>query len=260
MKNLGDNEFMTWDDTFQFECHSGVDCFNSCCKDITILLTPMDVVRMRTALGISSTDFLETYAHVLINRESGLPAIAVKMSKDESKKCPFVTEAGCSIYEARPYSCRMYPLDTDQGVEYKVAIDPEICHGLKETHEWTVEQWRQKQKLYEYDDLDHNLKDVMAADRLWEAKIQDPRMQDMVLMSLYDPDRFREFVLTSSFLKKFNIDQDIVEKISEDDITLLYFASQWLRFALFGEKGFLKIDREYLEAKKREVLGQRTGK
>lgn len=260
MKNFGENGLMTWDDTFEFKCHSGIDCFNSCCRDITILLTPMDVVRMRTALGITSTDFLETYAHILLNRESGLPAIALKMSADESKKCPFVTDAGCNIYEARPYSCRMYPLDTDQGVEFKVAISPEICHGLKESHEWTVEQWRQEQKLYEYDDLDHNLKDVMAADRLWEAKIQDPRMQDMVLMSLYDPDRFREFVLTSSFLKKFNIDDDILEKIREDDISLLYLAGQWLRFALFGQKGFLKIDRAYLDAKKREVLNLRTEK
>ncbi len=95
----------------------------------------------------------------------------------------------------------------------------------------------------------------MAADVLWEAKIEDPRMQDMFLMGFYDPDRFREFVFKSSFLKKFHVDDDILEKIREDDIALLYFASQWLRFVLFGKKGFLKIDREYLDRKKREVLG-----
>ncbi len=40
-------------------------------------------------------------------------------------------------------------------------------------------------------------------------------------------------------------------------MALLYFAAQWLRFALFGKKGFLKIDRDYLEQKKRQVLNAR---
>jgi hypothetical protein len=51
------------------------------------------------------------------------------------------------------------------------------------------------------------------------------------------------------------VDEDIVEKIRNEDVALLYFAGQWLRFALFGKKGFLKIDRDYLDRKKREVLG-----
>jgi hypothetical protein len=40
-------------------------------------------------------------------------------------------------------------------------------------------------------------------------------------------------------------------------VSLLYFGSQWLRFVLFGQKGFLKIDRDYLEQKKREVLSRK---
>lgn len=250
-----DKRLMTWDDTFSFSCHPAIDCFNSCCKDVTIFLTPLDVVRMRTALGISSTEFLEKYTHRLISQTTGLPAVALKMSADEAKTCPFVTEKGCSVYDDRPYSCRLYPLDTEQGVEYTFIVDEGTCHGLRESQEWTVESWRREQGLHAYDDLDHDLKDVMAADQIWESKIQDPRMQDMCLMALYDPDRFREFVFKSSFFQKFHVDDDIVEKIRNEDVALLYFAGQWLRFALFGKKGFLKIDRDYLDRKKREVLG-----
>lgn len=250
-----DKRLMTWDDTFSFKCHSAIDCFNSCCKDVTIFLTPLDVVRLRTALGISSTEFLEKYTHRLISQTTGLPAVALKMSETAAKPCPFVTEKGCSVYNDRPYSCRLYPLDTEQGVEYSFIVDEGTCHGLRESQEWTVESWRREQGLHAYDDLDHNLKDVMAADQVWESKIQDPRMQDMCLMALYDPDRFREFVFKSSFFQKFHVDEDIVEKIRDDDVALLYFAGQWLRFALFGKKGFLKIDRDYLERKKRDVLG-----
>lgn len=251
------NRVMTWDDTFCFKCHPGIDCYNSCCRDVTIFLSPLDVARMRTALGITSTEFIEDYAHLVISQKSGMPALILRMTADQEKKCPFVSPAGCRVYESRPYSCRLYPLDTEQGVEYRFIVDPQKCHGLLEREERTVEQWRSEQGLYEYDDIDHNLGDVMNADQVWEDKIADPRMQDMILMALYDVDRFREFVFKSSFLKKFQVDDDIVEKIEEDDVSLLYFASQWLRFALFGRKGFLKINREYLESKKREVMSSK---
>ncbi len=249
--------FMTWDDTFSFRCHTGIDCFNSCCRDVTIFLNPLDVVRLRKALGITSTDFIEKYTHRVISQENGMPAVILKMSPDESKECPFVNEQGCSVYGSRPYSCRLYPLDTEQGVEYRFIVDSDRCHGLRESEEWTVERWRREQGLHDYDDLDHNLKDVMRATEVWEDKIADPRMQDMILMALYDVDRFREFVFNSSFLKKFAVDEDILERIRDDDVSLLYFAGQWLRFVLFGEKGFLKIDRDYLETKKQEVLGSK---
>lgn len=248
---------MTWDDIFTFRCHSGIDCFNSCCRDVTIFLHPIDVIRLRKRLGLSSGDFIEQYAHVVISPISGLPALVLRMGENEAKTCRFVTDRGCSVYEDRPYSCRLYPLDTEQGVEYHLIVDPDRCHGLKEPEEWTVERWRKDEGLYVYDDPDHNLKDVMHADQQWEQKIEDPRMQDMYLMALYDADRFREFVFKSSFLEKFRVDDDIVEKIRTDDVALLYFAAQWLRFALFGKKGFLKIDREYLDRKKVEVLGRK---
>lgn len=248
---------MTWDDVFTFKCHPGIDCFNSCCRDVTIFLHPLDVIRLRKVLNISSEDFLEQYTHRVVSQRSGLPAVVLKMAENEAKTCPFVTDEGCSVYEARPYSCRLYPLDTEQGVEYTFIVDPDRCHGLSEEHSRTVEQWRKEQGLYDYDDLDHNLKDVMAAHEQWEAKIQDVRMQDMFLMALYDPDRFREFVFKSSFLQKFHVDDDIVEKIRNEDVALLYFAAQWLRFVLFGKKGFLKIDRDFLEKKKSEVLSSK---
>ncbi len=251
------DRLMTWDDSFSFRCHPGIDCFNSCCKDVTIFLNPLDVIRLRSALGISSTEFIENYTHRVLSKAGGMPAVVLKMNRDEAKTCPFVGDVGCQVYEDRPYSCRLYPLDTEQGVEFRFIVDQEACHGLREPDEWTVEKWRREQGLLPYDDPDHNLKDVMLADQLWESKIEDPRMQDMILMALYDSDRFREFVFSSSFLQKFRIDEDIIEKIREDDVALLYFGAQWLRFALFGKKGFLKIDRDYLERMKRVVLGNK---
>lgn len=246
---------LTWDDTFHFKCHDKIDCYNSCCANVTILLNPLDVVRMRKALGITSTQFLSKYTVRLEAEKTGIPAVALKMSDDEKKTCPLVSAEGCSVYDARPYSCRLYPLDTDEGVEYRIIVDSDKCHGLRETEEWTVELWREKQGLHAYDDLDHNLKDVMHAEAIWEAPILNPKMRDMLYMALYDVDRFREFVFESSFLTKFQVDEDILERIRKDDEAMLYFAGEWLRFALFGKKEFLKFDKDYLDAKKKQVLG-----
>jgi len=174
------DRLMTWDDSFSFRCHPGIDCFNSCCKDVTIFLNPLDVIRLRSALGISSTEFIENYTHRVLSKAGGMPAVVLKMNLDEAKTCPFVGDVGCQVYEDRPYSCRLYPLDTEQGVEFRFIVDQEACHGLREPDEWTVEKWRREQGLLPYDDPDHNLKDVMLADQLWESKIEDPRMQDMI--------------------------------------------------------------------------------
>ncbi|MDY6974018.1 MAG: YkgJ family cysteine cluster protein, partial [Thermodesulfobacteriota bacterium] len=38
----------------QFNCTPGVACFTQCCQDVTIVLTPYDVLRLKNALGISS--------------------------------------------------------------------------------------------------------------------------------------------------------------------------------------------------------------
>ena len=35
------------DAEFNFACHPGVSCFNQCCSDVNIFLTPYDVLRLK---------------------------------------------------------------------------------------------------------------------------------------------------------------------------------------------------------------------
>ena len=42
-------------DTFRFRCHPGVSCFNTCCADVNIFLSPYDVLRLTERLGLTST-------------------------------------------------------------------------------------------------------------------------------------------------------------------------------------------------------------
>ena len=51
----------------------------------------------------------------------------------------------------------------------------------------------------------------------------------------FDLDGFRSFVFNSSFLQRFEVEEDVVTQIRDDDEALLRFAFRWLRFALFAE-------------------------
>src|SRR3972149_122659 len=52
---------LTLDDKFQFRCRKGIACFNKCCENIDILLTPYDIVRLKNRLGITSREFIDAY-------------------------------------------------------------------------------------------------------------------------------------------------------------------------------------------------------
>mgnify|MGYP003572990922 CR=1 FL=1 len=61
---LADSPRLGLDDTFEFSCHPGISCFNQCCADVNIFLSPYDVLRMKKRLSVPSTEFLDTYTRL----------------------------------------------------------------------------------------------------------------------------------------------------------------------------------------------------
>jgi len=53
-KILTDSPRLGPDDTFKFACHPGISCFNKCCGDVNIFLSPYDVLRMKRRLEMTS--------------------------------------------------------------------------------------------------------------------------------------------------------------------------------------------------------------
>ena len=52
-------------DTFSFQCHSELSCFNRCCRNLNLFLYPYDVIRLKNGLGLSSDQFVENVYQVL---------------------------------------------------------------------------------------------------------------------------------------------------------------------------------------------------
>lgn len=222
---------------FQFLCGKNVDCFTNCCQDITIVLTPYDVLRMKKNLGISSDEFIEKYTIIFPKKGLLIPLVFLKMNETD-KKCPFVSDQGCEIYRDRPWPCRMYPLDINADGTYSLITDSTHCHGLKEKSFHKISDWLRSQEIGPYEEMNEHLSSLTIQLQSHDFDIDNPKIQQMVIMALYNLDRFREFVFKSSFLNRLEVETEIIDAIKTDDYELLKFAYDWIKFGLFGKKVF----------------------
>lgn len=257
---------MGMDSRFCFRCHKGVPCFNECCRDVNIFLTPYDIIRLKNQLGISSEEFIKKYTITPFDQNLKYPILLLKMQDDDKKSCPFVGEEGCTVYQDRPWACRMYPLGLASPREEQQAekddfyflLKEEVCRGFDEDNEQSVREWIEDQQINLYNEMGKGFKEITLHSYFQEGKDLSPQRMEMFFMVCYNIDKFRDFVFKSTFLDKFDIDPETQRKIKDDDVELLNFGYRWLRFALFGEKT-IDVKSEALEAK-RQDLEQKQGK
>jgi Fe-S-cluster containining protein len=230
-------------ETFRFACHDGLACFGKCCGDVNIFLTPLDVLRLARRTGLTTTEILERHTMMPITKQLHLPVVMLKMNEDDAKRCPFVDARGCTVYEDRPWSCRMYPVGMgvpparagEEPEPVYVLFEDNLCQGLAEAKEWTIEQWLADQGVHSDDALEKGFQEIVSHPWFIGGRQLDPKRIEMFHMASYDLDRFRRFVFESSFLERFELDDELVEQLRDDDQALLSFAFRWLRYALFSE-------------------------
>jgi Fe-S-cluster containining protein len=246
------------DDKFRFGCHPGVSCFNKCCGDVNIFLSPYDVLRLKKRLGITSTEFLEKYTLMPVQKDMKTPVVMLKMSGDADKSCQFLAEQGCGVYTDRPWPCRMYPLglaaqkdtaDGWRGERFYFLLQEEGCAGFAEQKEWSVREWMDDQGVDEYDEWGEAFKELTLHKFFEEGGTLSPEKMHMFFTACYDLDKFRKFVFESTLLERFEIDEDFIEEMRYDEETLLRFAFLWIRFSIFGEPT-VKVRPEVAEAYK----------
>ncbi len=226
------------DDSFGFGCNSDLECFNKCCRDINLFLTPYDILRMKRRLKISSREFLKIYTFPLFPVEIGHPVILLKMIPDETKNCPFVGEKGCLIYDDRPWSCRSFPLEPAAGMqppEFSI-VKRDFCLGFgggKATY--TVQKWRQTQSVAFYEEMNNEWKRVTHHENFGTRNLLKGRDRDIFFLGSYDIDGFRDLVFKGDFLRYFDVEKAALKSVKSNEIELLRLAFKWLRCTLFNE-------------------------
>ena len=233
------------DDKFTFACHPGVSCFNQCCSDVNIFLTPYDVLRLKNRLGIPSWEFLDKYTLQPIDKNLQYPVVLMKMRETAEINCHFVEKGGCTVYEDRPWACRMYPLGLASPKEeehiaetdFYFLLHEEVCKGFEESdNEWTVKGWMENQGVIQYDEFGRLFKEITLHPYLQRGKAFDPPKMEMFHMVCYNLDKFRALLFNTSFFDRFVVDESVKKKIETDDEELLKFGFNWLKFSLYGEK------------------------
>jgi Fe-S-cluster containining protein len=227
---------------FKFKCHPAVPCFTECCRGIAITLTPYDIIRLKNRLGLTSEEFLAIYTEPQLMEKTDLPIVNLKLLDDDRQSCPFVRADGCLVYQDRPTACRYYPLGVaslmhkegsdDEGFYF--FVDEPHCKGFEEDQVWTVAAWRKDQGVDRHDDINAEWTDLVVRKRSFPSNIKlTDQSKQMFFLASYNIDKFREFVFSSSFLKRYDIDVETLEKIQNDEIELLNFGMRWLKFILF---------------------------
>jgi uncharacterized protein len=237
-------------DGFHFNCHSGVDCYMVCCRNVDMYLYPYDVLRLKNGLKISSQDFMQQYSRVIKGvSHPYFPAVMLKLTEDESKACPFLAPEGCSVYMDRPSACRTYPLERGvdrtpvKGVasEFYFMTNHSYCHGHQEEKTFTVKKWVRDQRLDEYNlmnDLWAEV-DTVFAGNPWAGEGSGGPKQQMAFTACYDIDNFRLMVAKHSLLDRFTLSRDRKRRINESDTELSKFAFEWLKYFLGSPSSLL---------------------
>lgn len=230
-------------DSFSFSCHKELACFNRCCRDINLFLTPYDILRLKRRLNIPSDEFLRLYTFPIFPEEVGHPVILMKMLPDETKNCPFVSDEGCLIYDDRPSSCRSFPLgplDDKTDPEFEL-IKRDFCLGFSGNKNHTVKKWLNTQNIGFYEEMNSEWKKVTHHENFTSLSLLQGEPRDMFFLGSYNIDVFRHMVFQGNFLNYFDVGKKVIKKMRSDETELLRFAFRWLRHVLFGENTLRRI-------------------
>ena len=249
-------------DRFCFSCHKGIECWNKCCHGADILLTPFDILRLARHLDVSTEQFLQIFTLPEMWHGANMPVAKLRMEGDDGKgPCVFMDEEeGCTVYEHRPLNCRYYPLgmatvkmkEMKEAEDFYFLVREKHCKGHEEDREISVDEFREEQGTVEYDKKNRGWIEILMKLASWKVvggpggrDVPDP-VRKMFFMACNDVDSFRKFVFETKFLRTYQIDPELVDRLREDDDLLLQLAFDWMKNVIFNEPT-IKMRKEVLD-------------
>ncbi len=228
----------------QFQCRKGISCWNACCSNIDISLTPYDIVRLKQRLDISSGELLQKYTVPYELEPGGIAGVKLR-PVEKGTACQFMQPEGCGVYEDRPTACRYYPvalLSMRKQDEYTdtssyALVKEDHCKGHFEQRNLSIDEYRKEQGVEEYDELARGWRQLILKKKSSGPSIGKPTKRSLQLffMVCYDTDRFREFVISKGFTELYDTPADEMTKLLTDDTELMLFGFRFLKQVLFGE-------------------------
>ena len=228
----------------QFECKKGISCWNACCSNIDISLTPYDILRMARRLELSTTEFLRDYTVPYEMEKDGIAGVKFR-PVENGTACRFMRAEGCDVYTDRPTACRYYPVallsmrKQDEYVDRDswALVKEDHCKGHAEPRRLTIADYRKDQGVDQYDELGRGWRQLVLKKKSSGPSIGRPslRSRQLFFMASYDLDRFRSFVASEQFRQLFALPEPELLELLPDDDKLMQFSFRFLRQVMFGE-------------------------
>jgi len=231
---------------YHFKCYPGISCFNACCTDLNMVLTPYDILRLRRARHMGSVEFLTAHTTGHRDPDTHFPIFQLRMDDNEARSCPFVTPEGCSVYANRPGACRMYPLgratcpDGNGGVRERFFIVQEDhCQGFLEQAEWSGADWKKDQGFEDYTASNDRYMRLLARIRETGMSVSE-KLSHMAVLAMYKVDEFQKFIVMMKLFDRLDVDAARREAILSDEFACLDFAMDWFELMLFEDDSHLQ--------------------
>jgi uncharacterized protein len=236
-------ETMEGNKVIHFQCRKGIECWNACCSNIDIILTPYDIIRLKKRLGISSTEFLQKYTFPFEFGRGDIAGVKLK-PVENGMACQFMRPEGCNVYEDRPTACRYYPIallsmrradESTDRAQYAL-VKEDHCKGHFEPRSLTIEEYRTEQGIQEYDDYGRAWRQLVLKKKSAGPTVGNASQRSLQLffMACYDVDQFRAFVTSPSFEDVYHVAEEDKAKW-DDDLELMSFGFRLVRHVLFNE-------------------------
>ncbi|MGN0706497.1 MAG: YkgJ family cysteine cluster protein [Faecalibacterium sp.] len=116
------------DACFTFACN---DCGGCCRGREDIVLSGYDLYRIAGRLRLPPRIVARGFCRGSIGAVSHLPVLRLAPVKEERNNCPFLSGTRCSIHDAEPLVCALYPLAQEITREGEVRwfVQPTDCGG-----------------------------------------------------------------------------------------------------------------------------------
>ncbi len=261
---------LTLDSAIRFHCHKDITCFNECCRNIDLTLTPYDILRLKNHFGMTAPEFVARHTIPFEMDSHGMPGLKL-IAKPGTTECVFLTEEGCSVYRDRPLACRYYALgsmsvrkkDAAKVEDIYFLVKESHCLGHNEPRNLTVREYRKEQGIEPYDEMNREWRDIVIKKRSSGPAIGRPTDRSLQLFDMcsYDMDSFRNFIQTDGFRDVFDVGRETMERLKTDEEELLKFAFRFLKQVLFGEMTIpVKKDAKEKRLRQRQEINAGNGR
>jgi hypothetical protein len=164
------------------------------------------------------------------------------MLEGPGEPCPFVSQAGCTVYEDRPGACRSYPLGRgasmgrDGVVERFYLVREDHCCGFDAGTERTSREWYDDQDMAPYNRANDRYMRLMALVRATGRPLEK-NLANMGMLCLFQLDMFRELIARMGLFDRVEAEDRrelVMGDSQEADEAALDFGLDWMELVIFG--------------------------